>query len=353
VDVNTVSFAEISTAALIGKSFIFGRVDGSSIGRVTLAADGSISGYQNPNEHAWSVRDGKLIFSSIEGASTTVFTLIPADDGSYAFQGAFLPMGPGLWHTLREIGQPPPRIIEEIGKELYGSDMPLAYADPRFRDDGYPHTNLIPEVIASVLDIIRPTFWLELGSMLGGSAIRVADMVKRRGEATDIVCIDPFTGDVNMWAWEQPSRQAGRWQFLRLERGRPTIYDRFMANVTAAGHGDIILPVAATSIVGMKLLRRLRAEGRISSLPSVIYLDSAHEPDETFLELQNCWALLPSGGVLMGDDWSWDAVRNDVLRFARSVPINHQQSHRLAARHRTFTERDGVLLDRGQWVLAK
>ncbi len=141
MDVDPVNFPAISAAALSGKSFMFGRVDGSSIGRVTLAADGSISGYRNPNEHAWSVRDGRLIFSSIEGAATTIFAPVQADDGSYAFHGAFLPMGPGLWHTLREIAKPPPRIIEELGKELYGSDTPLAHADPRYRDDGYPHTN--------------------------------------------------------------------------------------------------------------------------------------------------------------------------------------------------------------------
>lgn len=122
-----------------------------------------------------------------------------------------------------------------------------------------------------------------------------------------------------MWAWEQPKKRANEWQFLRLERGRPTIYDRFLANVAAAGHSDIILPIAATSIVGIKLLRRLADEKRITSFPTVIYLDSAHEADETFLELQHCWSLLKPGGVLMGDDWVWAAVRNDILRFVQTI----------------------------------
>jgi hypothetical protein len=187
--------------------------------------------------------------------------------------------------------------------------------------------------------------------MLGGSAIRAAEVIKSQAAATEIVCVDPFTGDVNMWAWEQPKKNAKEWQFLRLERGRPTIYDRFLANVNAAGHADIVLPIAATSIVGIKLLQRLANEKRLSSLPSVIYLDSAHEPDETFLELQNCWALLEPGGVLMGDDWSWDSVRNDVLRFVRTVRINGDGCQRLTERHQRFTQQEGILLDRGQWVL--
>ena len=136
--------------------------------------------------------------------------------------------------------------------------VPLAHADERYVDAGYPNTNLRPELIESILDAVRPQFWLELGSMLGGSAIRTASIIKAQMAPTEIVCIDPFTGDANMWALEQPKKQSGEWQFLRLERGRATIYDRFLANVTAAGHEDIILPIAATSIVGIRLLRRRR-----------------------------------------------------------------------------------------------
>jgi hypothetical protein len=251
-----------------------------------------------------------------------------------------------------QTGQAPP-IVTELLAELYGGNSPFAHCDSSNRDDGYPHTNLVPEVIESILDLLRPGFWLEIGSMLGGSAIRTAQLIKRRGLATGVVCIDPFCGDVNMWAWEQPKRRAGEWLFLRLQNGRPTIFDRFIANVVAAGQEDIMLPVTATSIVGTKLLARLVAEGRITSLPNVIYLDSAHEPDETFLELRNCWNLLPPGGVLMGDDWSWNAVRDDVLRFARTVPLNEKLRDQLQRRHGKFSLQEGVLLDRGQWVLVK
>ena len=47
----------------------------------------------------------------------------------------------------------------------------------------------------------------------------------------------------------------------------------------------------------MKLLERLLSEGRLHSRPDVLFLDSAHEADETFMELQHlpglaaCYAL--------------------------------------------------------------
>ncbi len=133
-----------------------------------------------------------------------------------------------------------------------------------------------------------------------------------------------------------PTKSAGH--------GRPTIYDRFLENLVAAGDADIVLPIAATSIVGIKLLRQLARERRLSQLPTVIYLDSAHEPDETLLELQNCWNLLEPGGVLMGDDWVWEPVRNDLLRFVQTVQIESTGRQRLAEWHRHFAEQDGILL---------
>jgi tetratricopeptide (TPR) repeat protein len=247
----------------------------------------------------------------------------------------------------------PQGILGQLCNELYGNDSPLAHADLQYVDAGDPQTSLRPELIESILDAVRPRFWLELGSMLGASAIRTAEIIKAQMAPTEIVCIDPFTGDVNMWASEQPKRQAGEWQPLRLERGTPTIYQRFLANVAEAGHDDIILPIAATSLVGVRLLRRLADEQRLAAPPDVICLNGAHEADEAFLELRNCWDLLQSGGVLVGKDWDQEAVRTDVLRFVETISLNAEARERLAERHPRFIQHEGVLVDRGQWVLAK
>merc|ERR1719387_1123892 len=56
-----------------------------------------------------------------------------------------------------------------------------------------------------------------------------------------------------------------------------------MSNLKAAGHQDTVLPVRASSLVGMRLLTRLQQEKRLDQLPKVIYLDSAHEKDETLM----------------------------------------------------------------------
>jgi len=191
--------------------------------------------------------------------------------------------------------------------------------------------------------------------MLGGSAIRMAQLIKEQELSASVICVDPFTGDVNMWAWEQELTHRNQWRFLRLEKGRPTIYDRFLANCVAAHCNDIILPINTTSTVGMKLLKRLYSERRINELPNYRYLDSAHEPRETLLELHLAWDLLVDGGILFGDDWSWDSVRHDVLQFASEAidTIDLRFAEQIAAKLPGSVLQDGILLYEGQWVMRK
>lgn len=54
----------------------------------------------------------------------------------------------------------------------------------------------------------------------------------------------------------------------------------------------------------------------------MIYLDSAHEIDETYIELCLYWRQLRPGGILMGDDYGWPAVRTDVDRFVADFGPN-------------------------------
>jgi hypothetical protein len=122
-----------------------------------------------------------------------------------------------------------------------------------------------------------------------------------------------------MWDWENSAEiyKTIGWKFLNLKDGRHTMYDRFLANVVEAKHQDIIVPIQCTSIVGFGLVKRYCRQKKIPVLPDVIYLDSAHETDETFLELSRAWELEPK--VLFGDDYDWTAVARDVKKFAATI----------------------------------
>ena len=248
-------------------------------------------------------------------------------------------------------------IIQQLLDTLYSNNSPYLSCEEKYIDNGYPHTNIVYDLLHMLFTHIEPTYIVECGSMLGGSAIKMAETLKHINKPTEIVCIDPFTGDVNMWDWEKNGGTgSGGWRFLRLENGIPTIYKRFLANCKYSGFEDKILPINATTSVGIKLLERLFIQKRISSLPNYIYLDSAHEKDETFIELSLCWNCLINHGILFGDDWSWDAVRDDVLKFSNTIQYmtdyeNLHKIHNLMKGSQIIN--NNILLYNGQWMLFK
>merc|ERR550514_1225638 len=97
-------------------------------------------------------------------------------------------------------------------------------------------------------------FIVEAGSMHGGSAIRMAMELDKAGLTTvPILCVDPWTGDTNMWL----NRIV--WEHLGVRDGRATTFDQFMVNVASATkEGKIsnqhIIPFPVTSIVGNRWL---------------------------------------------------------------------------------------------------
>ena len=160
-----------------------------------------------------------------------------------------------------------------------------------------------------------------------------------------------------MWDWEKKGGTGrGGWRFLRLENGIPTIYKRFLANCKYSGFENQILPINATTSVGIKLLQRLLSQKRISQLPNYIYLDSAHERDETFIELSLCWKCLINKSILFGDDWSWPAVKDDVTKFANTIKDttdydNLNNINKLIIGSQIVNK--NILLYKGQWMLFK
>jgi cephalosporin hydroxylase len=214
---------------------------------------------------------------------------------------------------------------QELYQQLYGKEwsetdnvvttFPNPYQKKPHMD--YPHSSIWLEgdkIMGRIFQELGPErlkFIVEAGSMHGGSAIRMAMELDKRGlRDVPILCIDPWTGDLNMWL----NRIV--WEHLDVRDGRATTYDQFMINVKQAiTDGKIsnhhISPFPVSSIVGARWLQATGFQ------PQLVYLDSAHEIDETYYELCLYWNILEPGGILMGDDYGWMAVRVDVDRFVK------------------------------------
>lgn len=243
-------------------------------------------------------------------------------------------------------------MINELLNNLYSNNSPYLSCEEKYIDNGYPQTNILYDLLQILFTNLEPTYIVECGSMLGGSAIRMAETLKKNNLSAEIICIDPFTGDVNMWDCEKNAD----WKFLRLENGIPTIYKRFLANCKYSGFENKILPINTTTSVGIKLLQRLFKQRRISELPNYIYLDSVHEKHETFIELSLCWNCLVNNSILFGDDWDRKGVQVDIIRFSNTIKdqTDYENLHKINKLLSSSQIICGnILLYNGQWILFK
>ena len=253
------------------------------------------------------------------------------------------------------------RVNEQLISTIFkGLDPFSGLSNDAKPDWTYPHTNFVPDFFEYIwTKFVKPnhgelTFFLEVGSFKAGSVTMLAELLKSKyanWPNTSIVCVDTFSGDVNMWAWN--NNQGGHDYLATGPDGRPRIYDTFMANVFDRGHQDMIVPIMTSGLVGMKLLIRLKEENRIQEAPSIIYLDSAHEKDETYIELTTAWKLIRECGAIFGDDWSWAAVADDVSRFVQDVELRELPLYPMD--DLTFTQPiPGLILGpKGQWFFTK
>jgi DUF1680 family protein len=94
-----------------GKWFQYSRGDGTVLAeRMRLLADGSLSGYDNPNERRWERADELLTFYAEDGRPSTDFTATKSALGRIDYTGPSL-FNPTITHRLAEID------LEVVGKE--------------------------------------------------------------------------------------------------------------------------------------------------------------------------------------------------------------------------------------------
>ncbi|CAD7968566.1 unnamed protein product [Amoebophrya sp. A25] len=261
--------------------------------------------------------------------------------------------------------------FETIHRKLYGVSPEEHHVVKNFTNPyglpptfgKFPHSNLMPEFfLEHVLDRLgtrreglyehlpKVNFIVEVGSFQGHSAVLIASILDSIAGLEDIpvLCIDPWTGDLNIWANREWDADVQHWA-SPVRDGRSLLFDQFMTNVQFKVSKHLspnhILPFHATSTVGARFLKAMKWH------PEVIFLDSAHEEQETLIELRLYYEVLAPGGILFGDDFNWPGVKNDVLTFVAEMgwgrdPERVFDFHILPA---TTTSGGSVLL----WLLHK
>jgi hypothetical protein len=190
-------------------------------------------------------------------------------------------------------------------ERLFGRDP---YAD--FPAEAYPLDDRgfnLPEKALSLVVEVRASRIIEVGTWKGRSAFFMADRLTAADVPFELVCVDTWLGSTERWYDEAVACK--REKALKLQHGRPGIYEQFIANVIKKGYARSIVPFPVPSTIAFKVLRKLGYTAQF------VYIDGNHDQWDVAHDIRNYWQLLEPGGILCGDDYTWSGVNAAVTEF--------------------------------------
>lgn len=156
----------------------------------------------------------------------------------------------------------------------------------------------------------KPNVVIEVGSFLGYSAIKMAKEVKRLGLPTKIICVDTWLGSPEHYRMFKSGEDIR----IGYKNGYPTLYQKFVASVIHNNVQDVIYPLPYPSSIAFKVLKNIFTDIDIHA--DFIFIDGSHEEFDVYMDLYYYYQLLGDGCFMWGDDWGWEGVQKDVIKFA-------------------------------------
>lgn len=161
-------------------------------------------------------------------------------------------------------------------------------------------------VFENLIRKVRPRTIVEVGTFLGASALHMAELTRRFGLTTQILCIDDFRG----WPGFRD-----RFKEIAAVNGDVLLYYQFLQNVAIFNHTGSVLPVPFSSGSG---LAKLCEWGVVADL---VEIDAGHDFLSAWSDINRGYRILRPGGVIFGHDYFTAAdnkgVRRAVDLFAR------------------------------------
>jgi len=132
---------------------------------------------------------------------------------------------------------------------------------------------------------------VEVGCWLGSSTRHIATLLPQGGK---LYAVDHWLGSVEH---QQDTTHLS------------CLYQQFLSNVIHARLTDKIIPVKMPSLEAADCLAGLKVDA--------VYIDASHDTQSVLQDLRAWYPFIKNHGVLCGDDWGWDSVRQAVIIFAR------------------------------------
>lgn len=149
---------------------------------------------------------------------------------------------------------------------------------------------------------LRPKVVVEVGVWKGASVVHMAKISKSYGMGTLFYAVDVFHGLKGFSIGEIPSTM------IPPLWSTPTLYQQFLFNMRATGMDDCVIPVPTFSLFGARIIENWGVKA------DLVYIDAGHDEPYAYADIMAYWPLLRSGGVMFGDDWSYEGVSTAVLK---------------------------------------
>jgi hypothetical protein len=206
---------------------------------------------------------------------------------------------------------------EDLMKAIHWTDVYEGFDFARFPCDLQGWGGDSP-AFAELINEVRPSLVIEVGTWKGASAVSMADAAAREGLSTKIVCVDTWLGALE---FRMDLADTERFGALECRHGYPQVYYRFLANICHRGHHQRIVPfpMDSASAALWFMSHGIKA--------GLIYIDASHEEEAVYQDLVDYRQLLAPGGKMFGDDWDWASVRAAVIAFAKDYKLSVAHCH--------------------------
>lgn len=173
----------------------------------------------------------------------------------------------------------------------------------------------------------KPKLVVELGSWLGRSACLMArEFIKTNRQAV-ICCVDTWLG-----SFEHQEKDILQ-DIMKPSFGYPSIYMAFMKQVVCRNVQQFIIPIPLPTSIAARKFENIRQQ------IDLLYVDASHDWRDVQRDLEDWSYLIAHDGVIIGDDYDWESVRDAVQSF---VSTSHLWNLDILCDGRTYrlTHRD-------------
>lgn len=215
--------------------------------------------------------------------------------------------------------------------KTYAKFKSLLYGDNDIYD-GFDHTKysfnnsagsapIGADILSDGVSKENASVIIEIGTFLGHTAISMAKRLRDENRDGVVLCIDTWLGGSDHW-YSSFHKESP----LKRINGYPNIYYQFLANVCYENLQNYIIPIPLTSNGAYAILK----ENNV--IADLVYVDGSHLYTDVYNDITNYYNLLIVGGVMIGDDWPCDDVKQAVVNVCSeknidTISLNDNQIH--------------------------